>query len=403
MSEKKLNITIVISWSIFGKKGGAERVLCNLSNELIKRGHNITILCADKIVGTLSYPLDERVNVISYGSFACPIFLSEKFRKLRTFFYPRPLRRAYRRRLELEAKTVLLRKCLPSDSIDVFLTFSPFATYILKKAIGLHSTIPVITMIHTIVESAIEEMFPTSPGKLTPDISKIRQKEETKKLFEEFIAVVTSSDAIQVLRPEFVDVAKGIFPTRSIICIPNSVLQCESSSNLLHKTVINVGRICKVKRQHLLIEAFKFLHIKYPEWNLELWGDYSDKSYADYLRRLIESLNLSSCVKLCGSTNNIQKELERASIFAFPSEFEGFGLALTEAMALGLPVIGCKKCLAVNTIIRDGKNGFLCDDTPEGLAEALSRLMSDESLRARLGRVAKDVDSKTKCNRVAVA
>ena len=55
---------------------------------------------------------------------------------------------------------------------------------------------------------------------------------------------------------------------------------------------------------------------------------------------------------------------------------------------MGLPAIGCKECPAVNTLSRGGESGLLCDGTPESLAEALSKLMSDESLRIRFGNVA---------------
>ena len=44
----------------------------------------------------------------------------------------------------------------------------------------------------------------------------------------------------------------------------------------------------------------------------------------------------------------------------------------------------------MNTLIRDGENGFLCDGTPESLAEALRKLMRDQDLRLRLGAQAKE-------------
>ena len=94
-------------------------------------------------------------------------------------------------------------------------------------------------------------------------------------------------------------------------------------------------------------------------------------------------------MKLCGLTDHVEEKLMNASIFAFPSKTEGFPLSLTEAMAFSLPSVGCKKCPSVNSLIRDGINGLLCEDTPESLAEGLSKLMSNEALRIRLGDQAK--------------
>ena len=159
--------------------------------------------------------------------------------------------------------------------------------------------------------------------------------------------------------------------------------------NRSSNTIINVGRISSEKRQTLLIEAFALVKDKFPTWKLELWGEtHCDTKYTVTVKSVIKKNGLEDCVRLCGATDNVPLQLKNASIFAFPSEFEGWGLALTEALSMGLPAIGCKECPAVNTLIRDGENGLLCDDTPESLAEALSKLMSDESLRIRFGNVA---------------
>ena len=60
-------------------------------------------------------------------------------------------------------------------------------------------------------------------------------------------------------------------------------------------------------------------------------------------------------------------------------------LALTEAMAAGLPAIGYKSCPSVNELIIDGYNGFLCDDGIDDFAEKLKILMSDAELRKKMG------------------
>ena len=56
---------------------------------------------------------------------------------------------------------------------------------------------------------------------------------------------------------------------------------------------------------------------------------------------------------------------------------------------MGLPAIGYRSCSAVNELIRDGENGFLCADGVEPLAEQMARLMGDAELRARMGEAAR--------------
>lgn len=65
-------------------------------------------------------------------------------------------------------------------------------------------------------------------------------------------------------------------------------------------------------------------------------------------------------------------------------------LALTEAMAVGLPAIGYKSCPAVNELIIDGYNGFLCEDGIDDFAEKLKILMQDAELRKKMGQNARE-------------
>ena len=90
-----------------------------------------------------------------------------------------------------------------------------------------------------------------------------------------------------------------------------------------------------------------------------------------------------------GPTREMPKKLAEASIMAFPSQFEGFGLGLAEGMAARLPAIGFKSTSAVSELISDGVNGFLVTDV-ESFAEKLKLLMSDKDLRDKLGRNAKE-------------
>ena len=83
--------------------------------------------------------------------------------------------------------------------------------------------------------------------------------------------------------------------------------------------------------------------------------------------------------------HNVLERLRYSDIFVLPSESEGFSLALTEAMSVGLPVVGYKNCSSVNALIVNGKNGFLCEDGIDDLAEKLSVLMQNKNLRVRFG------------------
>ena len=63
-------------------------------------------------------------------------------------------------------------------------------------------------------------------------------------------------------------------------------------------------------------------------------------------------------------------------------------MALTEAMATGLPSVGFRSADAVNELIVDGENGTLCEDGVSAFAQGLERLMKEPALRSAMGRQA---------------
>ena len=94
-------------------------------------------------------------------------------------------------------------------------------------------------------------------------------------------------------------------------------------------------------------------------------------------------------IKFYGTTDAIYDQLQKAAIFAQTSAYEGFPLAMTEAMSAGLPVIGYKNCPAVNELVKDGQNGFLCADGTDDYADKLLKLVRDKELREKMGKQAK--------------
>ena len=85
----------------------------------------------------------------------------------------------------------------------------------------------------------------------------------------------------------------------------------------------------------------------------------------------------------------VRAVLSAADIFVMPSHWEGWGLALGEAMAAGLPAVG-SDVPAVRELIADGQTGLLVPPRdPGALAEALRRLAGDAELRRRMGAAAR--------------
>jgi glycosyltransferase involved in cell wall biosynthesis len=73
--------------------------------------------------------------------------------------------------------------------------------------------------------------------------------------------------------------------------------------------------------------------------------------------------------------------LNRAEVFAFASEQEGFGVVMLEAMAAGLPVVA-RRLPVYEEFFQYGRNGYLVDeDNPEAFAECIASLLDDAAER----------------------
>lgn len=211
---------------------------------------------------------------------------------------------------------------------------------------------------------------------------------------EEEVAALEKTAINQVLMPSFEQLVKKHIPAAKTITIGNAIPQYDFSADLEKEKeqykIIFVGRLVKPhKRPHLLIQAFAKIAAKHPKWVVELWGEKDKTLYYKELEHYINSNNLQGRVFLKGSTNKIPEVLKTGDIFACPSAYEGFCMALAEGMSAGLPGVGYKNCPAVNELIQDGITGLLADDGADAFAEELDKLMSDKKLRITMGKNAK--------------
>ncbi len=157
-----------------------------------------------------------------------------------------------------------------------------------------------------------------------------------------------------------------------------------------HRWLAAVGRFDDQKGFDLLLAAFDVIADQHEDWNLVLIGNGPLRSE---LEQQIEICKLGDRVLLPGWVENPWQALsEQADAYVLSSRYEGFPNALLEAMSVGLCPIAFDCPSGPEEIIEDEVNGLLA---PNGdavlLASILSRVMSDDDLRDRLGDAARNV------------
>jgi len=179
---------------------------------------------------------------------------------------------------------------------------------------------------------------------------------------------------------------RGYVPEDRLVYLPNPLRQPTSPTGpviVREPLILHVGRLHRQKGQDLLFRAFARVAHELPGWRLCLVGEGDEQSR---LQKLAESLSVADRVVFAGRIEDPFPWYRRASIFAFPSRWEGTPNALIEAMSCGLPVVVSDAAPSVLELVGQEREGLVARAEDESaLAEAISRLARDEPLRRRLG------------------
>ncbi|MFF8832745.1 glycosyltransferase family 4 protein [Streptomyces sp. NPDC015131] len=180
-------------------------------------------------------------------------------------------------------------------------------------------------------------------------------------------------------------------PGVRIDSVPNSVpAPAVAPADGTAKWVVAAGRLTKVKRYDVLVEAFAKVVAARPDWRLRIYGSGdATGNERDALLALIEARGLRDHVFLMGTANPMEPEWVKGSIAAVTSRLESFGMTIVEAMRCGLPVVSTDCPHGPREIIEDGVDGRLVPvGDPDAVAGALLSLIEDDELRRRTARAA---------------
>lgn len=191
-----------------------------------------------------------------------------------------------------------------------------------------------------------------------------RQLYKQIKRLKHFV-VLTNEDAKE-WRKDFSNIA---IITNPINHYPSQTSTCDT------KKVIAVGRYTWQKGFDMLIEAWKQVDAKHPDWELHIYGPGDNSSYQ----------KIAGHGVFCHEVvKDIYSKYIESSIFAFPSRYEGFALVFIEAMSCGLPAVSFDcPCGPRDVITNDGI--LITPNNIDDFANGICKLIEDETMRKEMG------------------
>lgn len=171
----------------------------------------------------------------------------------------------------------------------------------------------------------------------------------------------------------------------NVIIIPNpNPVQVTRISDLTQKRILSIGRLDREKGFGYLINMCADIFQKEKDWCLDIYGQ--DDGEKENLERMIKKNNMQGRINLFPPQQDVDSIYRSASIFAFTSLFESFGLVLVEANSYGLPIVAFNSPSSIKDIVCNGENGYLIDQFDEISFKArLLDLINSYELRKRMG------------------
>ncbi len=396
-----MKILLVQHQGYLNGHGGTEKMCTYLANLWVKQGYEVCIATCDHVIGKAIFPLLQEVTIhniynsniqqigmlpyINYKGKNIIKWIAGKIKKKYAKVYNRLyLKWRYGKNEEEIYRYNLLQRA------KVWNTFLKKEQPSVIISMSLQSVLE-MTYQHEVKVPIINSVNGRPDYDYAPPFRKLFQLEE-----QLLIASYEQLAAVQVLLPSYLNFIPSNFEGLAKV-IANPILQIDNDSLVNHLEtksrykVVHLGTYnTYCKQQELAIQAFADLALENPNWDMEFWGKGEDELK---LKQMINSYGLANRIFLKGFTNHPLSVLKEASIFVFPSKFEGFPLALLEAMAIGLPCIGFASCSGVNELIQHEVTGFLVNDVEE-MAKHLQILIENPKLRAEFGSLGNQFSKK---------
>ena len=355
---------IVYTYPAFINVGGADKIIINKANYLAdKFGYEVYLITDSQNGLKPFFHVSDKVRMIDLG---INFYQQYQYTPLKRLWVYQTLMSKYKREM---------KRVLADIRPDILIsTFTRDA-----KLVGLYKQYAKATIaeVHTTKSNirALPELrrkgFPYTLLAFYME----HQLNNSAKQYDELIVLNTQEEELWK-------------PVRKVRIINNAVqIYPKEQNTLTAKSVIFVGRAEYEKGPDRLIEVWRIVAQKHPDWTVRM---FCTGSMLDGLKAKVKEYSIEQQVLFMPATKDMEREYMNSAMCLMTSRFEGFPVVLQEAMGCGLPCLSFNCPSGPRHIITDQEDGYLVENgNIEAMADKVCELIENEGLRRQLGLNAK--------------
>lgn len=320
------------------KKGGAERVIANLSNSFIENHEIILVLTTAE---EIEYKLNDKIK----------LYRLDKINQNNNFI------------IKNINRVIGLKKIVKEEQPNIMISFLPEPSY--RLLLVKPKNIPAIVSVRNDPNEEYNNFIKRTIMKLLYAKANgfVFQTPQAKSYFSNKIQQKSTIIA-NPIKEDFI---------------------CKRYEGKREKTIVTVGRLTEQKNQKLLIDAFNYLNKKYDDYTLKIYGE---GNLENELKKYTQSLEKKDKIIFMGTVNDVKKEIYKSSLFVLSSNYEGMPNSLMEAMAMGIPCISANcKSGGPDYLFNNEKNGILFEvNNKEDLTKKIEKILSNSKIAEKIGK-----------------
>ncbi|MBI2007781.1 glycosyltransferase family 4 protein [Candidatus Saccharibacteria bacterium] len=356
-----LKIALVCPYNMFERTGGVQQLVTHLHNGLVKKGHIVRIITQRPAGFTGEIPQD----YILFGT----------SRNFKGGF-------GTSGNLGMPADGAQIARILNEEQFDVINFHEPWLPMLAWQMIK-HSKSAHVATFHA-------NLADTTAGKSwTSSVFKPYARPLLEKM-DLFTAASPAASAMLISRANM-KLKRDRQLIGGIKYIPNGIdlkiykppKKRQPLNGPNTKTIVYIGRLERRKGVDWLLRAFALLEAKMPNVYLIIAGE---GPWRDKLEQLADSHDIKN-IHFSGYVEDEEKRrlMGNADVFCSPAIFgESFGIVLTEAMAMGAPVVAGRNSGYINVLTGSGRLGLVDPRATEDFADRLELIATDEKVNRLL-------------------